>query len=291
MIGITDPHEVMWANEGLLFVTNADNDEHRRDTLFVYSLEDLSLLGKIGGPGRFQTQPAHSIELFLQPDRFVVNSSGMVSTYAYDLALLGEFEHPGNTYFFEPFGDNLVAREIYRENDIGYYRLNLYDANLHVIRDGRDAAVSGWAQVRRVGSDRPFSSFAEYAHFFADRHWVPYVTRARAAAPQLGERYHEVRYENLHANPADEVRSLFRFLGVRADDIAVQSCVQQASFRALTGREPGVEDPDSHYRKGIIGDWRNHFDDETLRQFDAVAGSLLSELGYAGERTPLRRAA
>jgi hypothetical protein len=162
---------------------------------------------------------------------------------------------------------------------------------IHVIRDGRDAAVSGWAQVRRIGSGRQFASFADYAEFFADRHWVPYVTRARAAAAQLGDRYHEVRYENLHARPADEARAMFRFLGVSADDIAVQSCVQQASFRALTGREPGVEDPDSHYRKGIIGDWRNHFDDEALRRFEAVAGPLLSELGYAGESTPLRRAA
>jgi hypothetical protein len=162
---------------------------------------------------------------------------------------------------------------------------------IHVIRDGRDAAVSGWAQVRRVGSNDRFDSLADYARFFADRHWVPYVTRARAAAGRLGERYHEVRYENLHADPAGETRCMFRFLGVSADDVTVRSCVQQASFRALTGREPGVEDPDSHYRKGIVGDWRNHFDDETLRQFEAVAGPLLAELGYVRPSAPGRRAA
>jgi hypothetical protein len=135
LTGITDPHSVMWAHEDLLFVTNADNEEQRRDTLFVYSLDDLSLLGTIGGPGTFRIQPVHSIEIFLQPDRFVVNSSGKVSVYGYDLGLLTEFEHEGSTYFYEPFGDNLIAREIYREDDIDYYRLNLYDADLSVIRE------------------------------------------------------------------------------------------------------------------------------------------------------------
>lgn len=125
----------MWAHEHLLFVADTDNEEQRRDTLLVYLLDDLSLLRKIGGPGQFRIQPAHSIELFLQPDRFVVNSSGRVSTYSYDFALLSEFEHEGNTYFFEPFGDKLVAREIHYESDIGYYRLNLYDSELNMIRE------------------------------------------------------------------------------------------------------------------------------------------------------------
>jgi hypothetical protein len=132
---ITDPHDVMWAHDNLLFITDAENEEERRDTLLVFSLEDLSLVGRLGGSERFRIQPAHSIELYPQPGRFVVNSSGKVSIYDYDLELLSEFEHAGSTYSFEPFGDNLVAREIHREDNIGYYRLNLYDADLNVLRE------------------------------------------------------------------------------------------------------------------------------------------------------------
>lgn len=119
LAGITDPHDVMWAHDDLLFVTNSDSEQQRWDTLFVYSLEDLSLVGSIGGPALFQIQPAHSIELVVQPDRIVINGSGKVSMYDYDLALLDELEHPGNTYFFEPFGDSFVARQIHDEKVYG----------------------------------------------------------------------------------------------------------------------------------------------------------------------------
>ena len=35
---------------------------------------------------------------------------------------------------------------------------------------------------------------------------------------------------------------------------------QRYGFRALAGgRAPGEEDPKSHYRRGVPGDWRRHF--------------------------------
>jgi hypothetical protein len=46
------------------------------------------------------------------------------------------------------------------------------------------------------------------------------------------------------------------------------------------GREVGREDPRSHYRKGIPGDWRNHFNAEHVAYFDAHYGPLLRRLGY-----------
>ncbi|MHC4208311.1 MAG: sulfotransferase [Planctomycetota bacterium] len=176
------------------------------------------------------------------------------------------------------------------EGAIGVPMLNaLYPGArfIHIIRDGRDAAVSGWGQVRRVGSADRFESFADYAVFFADRHWVPYVSRARAAGARLGDRYLEVRYEQLHADAARQARRLLLLLGVSATDDVVRSCVQRASFRAISGREAGDEDLSSHLRKGIVGDWKNHFDEATLSRFEAVAGPLLQELGYA--TTSIRR--
>ena len=34
------------------------------------------------------------------------------------------------------------------------------------------------------------------------------------------------------------------------------------------------------YRKGIVGDWRNHFTEDHRRVFKQVAGDLLIRLGY-----------
>ena len=153
---------------------------------------------------------------------------------------------------------------------------------IHVIRDGRDAAVSGWYQLRREGRHDQFEDFAAYAGYFARHHWRPYIERARQAAARMRERYVEVRYEELCVGPQIQTRRLLGFLGVEESDATVRACVEQASFRALSGgRECGQEDASSHFRKGIIGDWRNVFDEEAGRRFAQEAGSLLEELGYA----------
>jgi hypothetical protein len=161
---------------------------------------------------------------------------------------------------------------------------------IHVIRDGRDAAVSGWAHIKRQQPQQKsdagsaFASFAEYAGYFAAKHWRPLIEAARSAAAELGDRYLELRYEDLHAEPIKNARRAIAFLGLPDDDEIVQACLDRSSFGALSGgRAPGEEDPQSFYRKGVVGDWRSHFDDESLARFDEHAGDLLDELGY---RTP-----
>jgi lipopolysaccharide transport system ATP-binding protein len=52
-------------------------------------------------------------------------------------------------------------------------------------------------------------------------------------------------------------------------------------FEKLTaGRQRGVEDTKSHERKGVSGDWRNHFTDIVKREFKNKYGQLLIETGY-----------
>lgn len=152
---------------------------------------------------------------------------------------------------------------------------------VHVIRDGRDAAVSGWAHLARRGGRERFGSFPAYARYFAAHHWRPYIESARAAGAALGDRYCELRYERLHEDGATEARRAFACLGVRSDDDTVARVLDAASFRRLSGgRERGAEDPASFFRKGVSGEWREAFDDEALRAFDEEAGALLAELGY-----------
>ncbi|HXF36432.1 MAG TPA: sulfotransferase domain-containing protein, partial [Actinomycetota bacterium] len=57
--------------------------------------------------------------------------------------------------------------------------------------------------------------------------------------------------------------------------------LERYSFRRLSGRRPGEEDPDSKLRKGVAGDWRNHFTPAVLRAFGETAGDLAAHLGYA----------
>lgn len=55
-------------------------------------------------------------------------------------------------------------------------------------------------------------------------------------------------------------------------------------FERMTGgRSKGEADPDSHYRKGEPGDWKNHFTDRVHRVFRERYGGLVVKLGYDGE--------
>ena len=126
-----------------------------------------------------------------------------------------------------------------------------------------------------------FPTFAAYAAYFAQHHWKPYITRARADGQALAGRYLELRHEDLHADPAGPIRSMLKFLAEDADDRAVAACIGGGSFERLSGgRSRGQEDAGSFFRKGVIGEWRDRFDGEALRRFDEYAGDLLTELGY-----------
>ena len=50
------------------------------------------------------------------------------------------------------------------------------------------------------------------------------------------------------------------------------------------GRKQGQEDRKSHYRKGVAGDWRNHFQSRHVSFFKERYNELLLKLGY--ERDP-----
>jgi Sulfotransferase domain len=59
-------------------------------------------------------------------------------------------------------------------------------------------------------------------------------------------------------------------------------------FEAATkGRRAGVEDTASHYRKGVAGDWVNHFTQVHVDAFDERYGGLLERLGYETEAMSL----
>ena len=62
---------------------------------------------------------------------------------------------------------------------------------------------------------------------------------------------------------------------------AFREAVLAARFEALTGgRTRGCEDVSAHERKGIAGDWRNHFTERVKRAFKARYGGLLVAAGY-----------
>lgn len=56
--------------------------------------------------------------------------------------------------------------------------------------------------------------------------------------------------------------------------------VEARSFENLTGRNPGEEDRQTHLRKGVPGDWRNHLTPQHTSEFKDRYNDLLLKLGY-----------
>lgn len=180
---------------------------------------------------------------------------------------------------------------------------------IHIIRDGRDHAVSSVFHCWRAAKDRggffPLShegrlrrdayyedpeSFGPGKRSIFDEaslkalagNWRNVVAHAREAGPRLfADRYFEVKYEELLRCPEPLFAGMLRLLGADADERLVEKVVQENSFEKRSGnRAAGVEDPKSFFRKGIAGDWKNHLTERDRRVFRRVAGDLLVDLGY-----------
>lgn len=155
---------------------------------------------------------------------------------------------------------------------------------IHIIRDGRDVAVSGWHHNLRFNKakfQQQFPSFDRYVAYLLQHHWLPYIQNARAFGGANAGQYMELRYEDLHADGRKWTKQLLEFLAVDASDESVTRSIEAGSFKTLTaGRDEGQENRESFFRKGVVGDWRNLFDERTHAFFIQHAGQLMQELGY-----------
>jgi LPS sulfotransferase NodH len=153
---------------------------------------------------------------------------------------------------------------------------------IHLVRDPRDVAVSAWGHTART--DSRFSQTPPEVKAVVSQStvgWANYVRGVQATAATTGIACHQLRYEDLLAAPAETLAAVLRFLDVSAEAGLVARCLDAASFeRATGGRAQGEEDVSSFYRKGVVGDWRNHLDEAESRAcLDATQG-LAASLGY-----------
>jgi len=91
------------------------------------------------------------------------------------------------------------------------------------------------------------------------------------------------RYEDLtDSNQFAAWQRLFAHCDIRMPETVLRELLDRNSFATLThGRERGVEDVRAHLRKGVAGDWKNHFTPAVEKRFRDVTGTLVEDLGYA----------
>jgi hypothetical protein len=91
------------------------------------------------------------------------------------------------------------------------------------------------------------------------------------------------RYEDLTGdNQFSAWKQLLAHCDIQMPDDVLREVLKDYAFSTLTkGRERGAEDVKSHLRKGVHGDWKNHFTPGVEQRFRAVTGGLVEELGYS----------
>lgn len=173
-----------------------------------------------------------------------------------------------------------------------YYRVFMADIQnllpeahfIHIIRDGRDSALSYQGLWFGPGDD-----FEKQARF-----WRGEIMKARTQAAGL-KHYSEVRYEALVTKPEETLRQICA--GIALDfDPAMLTYHRSAEERLAefkrpygpAGRTPKdigtfmaihdrVKTPPDKTR---IGRWRTEMSRADLERYEAIAGPLLRELGY-----------
>lgn len=90
-----------------------------------------------------------------------------------------------------------------------------------------------------------------------------------------------VKYEDLLTNGSETLRFICNSISDKnVTKERADSVIDLYSFKNMTKRKAGEEDRSSFLRKGIAGDWKNHFNAEAVNIFDHYAGETLIKLGY-----------
>lgn len=163
---------------------------------------------------------------------------------------------------------------------------------IYVVRDGRDVAVSLYFQIQRVfGMEASFSEFLEAyldGMFVGSGSWHDHVIDWLDSPCNASGNLLLVRYEDMKEDVRRELRRAADFLEVDITPERFENAVRLGSFDSMRKTENRAEilahrekgDAIPFVRKGVVGDWENHFSADDLKRFNAVARPAMVRLGY-----------
>jgi hypothetical protein len=126
---------------------------------------------------------------------------------------------------------------------------------VHVVRDGRDCALSHYRMAWGFRNA-----------YVAARHWLDYMQRTRATGERVGPgQYMEFRYEDLLRDPGRVLARLEQFILGRED----------ASIRTCALAKIGDNGLSGNFNK-----WKSEMSPREQGIFESEAGSMLERLGY-----------
>jgi len=144
---------------------------------------------------------------------------------------------------------------------------------VHVVRDGRDAALS---MKKQHGADKLWWA-QERAIYAWALLWQWTVQKGRRCGKRFPADYLEVRYEDLVRDPEKTLRTVGEFLDHDLDYGRIQknSIGRVSSPNTVWKEESGPETFSS------IGRWKNKLSQSEIAALEALIGDCLEEFGYS----------
>jgi hypothetical protein len=143
---------------------------------------------------------------------------------------------------------------------------------IHVIRDGRDVALSldkiGW--IRSMPWDKSPSWIA------GARFWDWAVRKGRRLGRALGQDYIEVCFEDLVLRPKETLSKIGAFIHEELD----HDRIQENSIGAIRKPNTVFQNSSAGSKSGPIGRWEKALSASEVAQLESAIGCLLRELGY-----------
>ncbi|HET7480359.1 MAG TPA: sulfotransferase [Rubrobacteraceae bacterium] len=291
---LSDHPEIACGQEGSFFGRGYDHEE-----IPVYTAPVSSLTRALAVSKEFKTW--HDLPWNLWSDGYEQDLKAL-SRLSVDYFLSKEVARTGRRIV----GDKSPQ---HTENLDEIYEIYPDARIIHIVRDGRDVAISAMHHWWRLAQDREGGLFEmtpeelkirdEYTEdregFVASgrsiftgerlaqlaRRWDYRTGKGRRDGTALyGEKYLEIRYEDLLLDTPHLFGRVLEFLGAGSDEKVIARCLRSSDFERASNRQQGQEDSASFFRKGVAGDWRNVFTERDREIYRDIAGERLVEFSY-----------
>ena len=159
---------------------------------------------------------------------------------------------------------------------------------IYIARNPKDVAVSTYFHNQsKLGYEGTWEEhFQEFLN--GDVGFGPYFDHVLPwwQASQKAKNILFMKYEDMKLDHAGSVAKLASFMDLQVDLQVIETVVTRSSLKSMTSNEttnfdwiPQRADVPKHFRKGEIGDWRNHFSAEQSQQMEAL---LMKKLKGSG---------
>jgi len=149
-----------------------------------------------------------------------------------------------------------------------------------IIREPKDRIVSWHFHQIRKGRKKTRTISDRFVREYMENR----ISKEYRSMLDYGGFIHCLTYEGLFQSPQERIRDMLLYLGARVSDDIIAHMIAEGSIERVRekdtlytrGKNKKREGPllKSHYRKGIVGDWKNYITKQQAEMIDSMTSDL-----------------